>query len=83
MAKKKRGRPKKVKEEAAPFDNPTPSESLHAFPATIDGEEDSRSSSPVYQDISGWTAQQVADYFRDRGFVEEAQSMLDHVCHVS
>ncbi|KAK3803858.1 hypothetical protein RRG08_029450 [Elysia crispata] len=74
VAKKKRGRPKKVKDEMC-SDNA--SESLHAFPSSNDLDEDSRSSTPTYQDVTVWTSQQVADYFREKGFIEEAQSMLD------
>ncbi|RUS85174.1 hypothetical protein EGW08_007078 [Elysia chlorotica] len=75
VAKKKRGRPKKVKDEVG---SENTSDSLHTFPIANDVDEDSRSSSPTYNDVTGWTSQQVADYFKEKGFIEEAQSMLDH-----
>ncbi|GFR84184.1 histone acetyltransferase KAT6B-like [Elysia marginata] len=81
VPKKKRGRPKKVKEEVFPENTSrpaTPSESLHAFPTTVDIDEDSRSCSPVHQDVSGWTSHQVADYFKGKGFIDESQRMLEH-----
>lgn len=80
LLKKKRGRPKKIKEE--PLENcsrpATPSESLHIFTGSNNQDEDSCSSTSLYQDISAWTSQQVADYFKERGFVAEAHNMLEH-----
>ncbi|GFO19292.1 histone acetyltransferase kat6b-like [Plakobranchus ocellatus] len=88
VTKKKRGRPKKLKEEtAAPremsFDDDlsqqaTPSESSLTFPANNDLDDDSLSSGPSVQEICHWTSQQVAEFFKAKGYIEEAQSMLNH-----
>ncbi|XP_059176720.1 uncharacterized protein LOC131956280 [Physella acuta] len=77
--KKKRGRPKKSKStNLDSFEDDSKHGGLSELSVTCMEEEEKTNHSSSYPDASGWTAQQVAEYFSNKGYTDEAQSMLEH-----
>ncbi|KAH9515401.1 hypothetical protein Btru_014368 [Bulinus truncatus] len=83
--KKKRGRPKKNSSPPSSGNNSIDQleeDSRHgtlseASNACVEEVEESISTS-MYPDVSNWTSIQVSTYFTSKGYVEEAQNMLEH-----
>lgn len=84
--KKKRGRPKKGQFPSTgdPDVEHHDDSSKQGAPSELssmynDDEEDEASLAPSLPDVFSWSSQQVADYFKEKGYVEESHSMLENV----
>ncbi|CAL1541556.1 unnamed protein product [Lymnaea stagnalis] len=76
--KKKRGRPKKNQSQTSSIHNDHMEEdSKQGAPSEVSTVEED-DTSITYPDIAAWSSEQVASYFSNKGYFEEAQSMLEN-----
>ncbi|BFY99217.1 hypothetical protein BsWGS_02257 [Bradybaena similaris] len=77
-ARKKRGRPKKPQSLSGEDPAQDENSKQEGQSEQSDNDEDEASLASSCPDVFSWSAQQVAEYFHQKGYVEESNSMLEN-----